>query len=260
MELREYLREMRERTPGWLERFRAGDSFDRDGFFSSRLVYYPGSGTDGHAVKVFGSAHAAHCFIYVDYGRTRADLESQLADPTQRFRGYHTLSRLELDPSHVVPSSWVPHAPSGRAGGDAHARAPTFAFLEVLERDDEHDDAHGAHRLAILFLGADGIATYDVLFCQNSGSPPFAVVIQDHGFGGNYDRFGREGLLEQIATRSDVLPPFQLVAEDSVAWHGYLPVRDVAGERGGTHGRLRALFARSGAAGRVAPRWPRSMP
>ena len=39
----------------------------------------------------------------------------------------------------------------------AVARTP-FGFLEVLERDHEFDDNHGARRLAILFLGADGIA------------------------------------------------------------------------------------------------------
>jgi hypothetical protein len=38
------------------------------------------------------------------------------------------------------------------------------AFLEILERNVELDDCHGARRLAIIFLCADGIASYVVRF------------------------------------------------------------------------------------------------
>jgi hypothetical protein len=78
--------------------------------------------------------------------------------------------------------------------------------LEVLERDRALDDSHGAHRLAILFLGVNGIAAYKALFCQENGTPPFAIVLQDHGTGGNYDRFGHGGSLERIAKTYDVIP------------------------------------------------------
>ena len=70
--------------------------------------------------------------------------------------------------------------------------------LEILQRESGLNDAHGPSRLAILFLGADAIATYDALFCQGDGTrSPYVVVLQDHGFGGNYDSFGEGGTLEQ---------------------------------------------------------------
>ncbi len=56
-----YLRGFCEEIPAWLGQFRKGDTFPRQQFFASRVVYYPGAGNDGRPVRVFGSTHAAHC-------------------------------------------------------------------------------------------------------------------------------------------------------------------------------------------------------
>jgi hypothetical protein len=247
MTLYEYLRGLRENIPAWLDQYRDGMPFSREEFFGSRVIYYPGSGTDGHPVKVFGSTHSAHCFVYADYGITQTALEAELGHPRHGFRGYHRLARLQLRETDLVPNGWTPHVRIGEVPPDKHqlpaavAAAP-FGFLEVLERDREFDDDHGARRLAILFLGADGIAAYDALFCQVAHhSPPFAVVLQDHGFGGNYDRFGRGGLLERIARRCNVVPRWLLVAENTDPWHGFQRV-DVDGDPGGMHHHLRFLY------------------
>lgn len=243
---REYLRENPEPMPGWLSQSTNGDSFPRAAFFGSRIVYYPGSGTDGHPVKLFGSAHAAHCFVYVDYGRTQEELEMALEHPEHGFLGYHRLARVHLRERDLVPDGWKSHvAPDELNVASARnfatvAEAP-FGFLEVLERSLDH----GAKRLAILLLGADGIATYDALFCQNQKQrPPFSVVLVDHGFGGNYGRFGRDGLLERIAQRCEVLPELLLVAEYTEAWKGFERVPGVERDRGGMHNERRCLYTR----------------
>ena len=73
-----------------------------------------------------------------------------------------------------------------------------FGWFVALDRQGGGED-HGPQRLAILFIGGDGIASYDALYCQRDGTPPaFLAVIQDHGFGGNYNRFGQDGLLETV--------------------------------------------------------------
>lgn len=246
MTLYDYLgNELREDTPGWLDDVRSGERFPREQFFSSRVVYYPGSGSDGHPVKLFGSTHSAHCFVYADYGMAQDALESRLEDPSHGFRGYHTLARLQLSERDLVPAGWTPHVHAGEAPQGGHgfavAVAP-FGFLEVLERDDEFDDNHGARRLAILFLGADGIATYDALFCQElHHSPPFAVLLEDHGFGGNYDRFGRGSLLERIAMECDVVPRWLLAAKNTGPWNGFERVPGVDADCGGMHATPRFL-------------------
>lgn len=249
MSLDEYLHSLREAVPSWLGQFRPGDAFPREAFFESRVVYYPGSGTDGHAVKVFGSSHSAHCFVYVDYDVTQESLEAALEHPRHAFQGYQCLARLQLHPSDRVPGGWKPHVSMDELPtvgyGFAGVMDKPFGFLEVLERDPGRDDRHGARRLAVLFLGADGIASYDALFCQDHGrSAPFAVLLQDHGFGGNYDRFGRGGLMERIARESGALPAWLLVGENTRAWQGYERVPGVNGDRGGRRHHVRSLYAR----------------
>jgi hypothetical protein len=98
----------------------------------------------------------------------------------------------------------------------------------------------------VIFLAADGFAAYEALFCQPPGStPPFAVVVQDHGFGGNYDRFGRGGHLERIARELNAYPRFLWSAESEGSWEGYSRVSGAGAAMGGMHGNARYLWERA---------------
>ncbi len=201
---------------------------------------------DGHPVKVLGSTHAAHCFVYADYSVSKETLQAELAHLRYRFRGYTTLARIPLAERDIAPHSWVKHVQPSEVKPSAYSFAdvPPFGFLEILDRDHGLDEAHGARRLAVLFLGADGFAAYDALFCQTNGNSPFAVEVVDHGFGGNYDRFGQGGLLEKLARRCGVFPAWLIVAENTEPWEGYDRVSGVDGDRGGMHNDLRFLWRR----------------
>jgi hypothetical protein len=240
------LSEDKEACPEWLMKLTPGSTFERSDFFKSRVVFYPGSGHDGHAVKLFGSTHAAHCFVYADYlievSEITASLDRPKLNHTEHFNGYHTLVRITLSPESIIPAGLKPLRPDQEW---AKPRIKPYGFLEVLERDQGLTDEHGANRLAILFLGADGHATYDALFCQANGTPsPFAVFIQDHGFGGNYSPFGHGGLMEEIAITTQVWPHWLVVAENSSAWEQYEPMPDVDADRGGMQGNRRRLYQR----------------
>jgi len=116
-----------------------------------------------------------------------------------------------------------------------------FGLWAVLERKAEVGDDHGPDRLAILVVGGDGIATYDALFCQAHSTPPaYAIVLQDHGFGGNWTHFGGDSLLWQLAAARP--PPWLLVADNTQAWPAYERVSSP--DTGGMHGNARALFQR----------------
>jgi hypothetical protein len=233
---------MAQQVPPWLGAFQPGEAFEREQFFASRIVYYPGSGTDGQPVQLFGSTHSAHSFVYADYGLTKAAVEAALEHPKHRFLGYHTLASLDLTEFDLLPDGWIPHI-TYPAEVALFAGASPFIFLVVLERDPEFDDNHGPRRLAILFLGADGIATYDALFCQEGRkSTPFAVVLQDHGFGMNWNKFGGGGLLEHVAMLCNVIPRWLLVAENTQSWEGFERVPGVGEDRGGEHATLRFLY------------------
>ena len=139
MPLPEYLRGMREQTPLWLNEFQTGGAFPREPFFASRIVYYPSSGTDGHPVKLFGSSHSAHCFVYADYGITQDAVEAELRDPDHGFHGYYSLARLHLAEANLTPNGWVPHVPPGYMApqGQGHVGAdPIRIKLRVYSEID----------------------------------------------------------------------------------------------------------------------------
>jgi hypothetical protein len=242
--LHDYLKQCAQPVPSWLMAFRQGDPFPRADFFAAN-AYYPGHGDDGHAVKVFGSAHIVHCFVYADKGMSRAEVQRSLGD--RGFLGYHTLHQQDLREEDLTPNGWRPHIPPGEFDPERmlpESRFMPYGLFVVLQRDDDKDDSHGPERLAILFLGADGHATYDALFCQAGGNAPLAVLIQDHGFGGDYSSFGRGGIMERIATSTARLPRFLLVAEGTDPWVGYSRIPGVAPDCGGMYATPRYLYER----------------
>ena len=62
----EVLEQDQEDYPDWLQQTKAADNAALANFFSSRVVYYPGSGTHGRAISSFGASHSAHCFLHID--------------------------------------------------------------------------------------------------------------------------------------------------------------------------------------------------
>ena len=193
---------MPEEMPRWLGSWAPGHSIDIAEFFAARVVFYPGSGTDGQPVKFFGSRHAAHCFVFADYGITKDYLLKELGDAGHPFTGYESAGRQELKERELTPIGWIPHIqPTGAPRGPQAPGAP-YAFIEVLARRPDFTDAHGPKRMAILFLCADGVAAYDALFCQPQARAPFALVLQDHAWGGNWTRFGSGGSLDHLAAAS----------------------------------------------------------
>ena len=233
-----------ESLPIWLRAWEPGSSIQLEDFLASRVVFYPGSGTDGQPVEFFGSKHAAHCFAYVDYGVAKNHVLGELGETGHPFKGYQRLGRTDLRECDLTPAGWVPHVQADDAARGPFEPVAPYAFIEVLERRADFDDTHGPLRLAILFICADGIAAYDALFCQGRAKAPFALVLQDHGWGGNWTRFGRGGRLEQLASTMAQLPGLLLVAENTDVWDGYSSNEGTTGKGGGVHGFRRQLWRR----------------
>jgi hypothetical protein len=237
-QIHDYLKtRFKEPEPSWLQLAdRLGEPDVRrqflEGFLTSRIVYYPGAGSDGQPVHLFNKTHTAHAFIHVDQWTTRKELETMMTPaPGERrrgFRGYRKLAVCNLAPSELAPYPLRAHAGWHEVAGArtfvGKNRDYGYAVLYVFERLPEFGDDHGAKRFALIYLKADGFAAYDALFCQRGSiARPFCVVVQDHAFGGNWNQWDRGGLLEGIATRAGVRPPLLLVAHSSREWEGYRP-------------------------------------
>lgn len=228
MELSVYLHQnCRTAVPDWLANFNPQNPDKTSNlvqsFLNSRLVFYPGAGRDGSAVQFFNEAGAAHCFLYVDYGMTQDEVEDELHH--HGFRGYSSIARLTVTKNDMGANEWKPHLRPDEVD-DRFQPVPPYALLGILEKHDEA--VAGASRLAILFLAADGHAAYDALFCQNDVGPaPFAIILQDHGFGGNWSDFGAGGAMETIARRADTFPTHLLVGDNTKTWEGFARVENV---------------------------------
>ena len=114
--------------------------------------------------------------------------------------------------------------------------------MEVFERNADKDDSWGAERLAVTFLLADGINAYEQLFVSQYKKAPWIFLLQDHGFGGSYDRFGRGGALDRIIQKVEEKPEFVICGVNTDVWGGYFRINRVLATDGGMHRTTRHLY------------------
>ncbi len=257
MNIKEFLKNSyREECPVWLKDFVPGTStLSINDFFQSRTVFYPGYGSDGHAIKIFGSSHSAHCFIYVDSFSDRKMLEQVLnSKPNNphytgyhsKILGYHSIDRINLNLTSLSEESWTANLSDTGVWAEDYLNIVPYAFIEILERDNNFDDEHGVYRMAILFIGADAHTCYKLLFCENENHRiPFCIFLQDHGFAGNYSVFGEGGVMHKFAKKNKTFPLFMMVANNTYVWSNYILIETSGYEIGGMHANVRRLYKKT---------------
>ena len=229
----EYFSADKEYIPLWLANHKKGDKVNISELLNSRMVYYPGAGTDGSPIRTFNTAHAAHVFVYVDYGYDKQKIDSELSDDA--FTGYHiyheqAVSQKELSPRtphYHVTEEEIREAISGYDMSICPNEG--FALLKIYERNEDYTDDHGAERFAILYIGADANLTYDVLFGNTDRSPYACVVCANMGSGCTC--FVRDSLMERIASRANRFPKYLLCIR-GCGWEGYGMLKTVSNTRG----------------------------
>lgn len=205
------LRNDREPIPEWL--LAAGTRCDAESltnFFSSRVVYYPGAGQDGRAFELFGATHCAHCILHIDWTNTGEDIQNTLTpNGVTGIRGYDS-ALSELNPP-VLRAEISPRINS--------------ALWTILARRPGLSDDHGPSKLAFLHVQAEAVR-----FCSKVwgrlDDDPFAVVLQEHGWGGidrQETQFGEARRLADVA-RTTALAKYLLVAHGTKPWLHYLPI------------------------------------
>lgn len=242
-----YLSQFEEEIPEWLRYYKEGAKVPFSLVMSDRIGYYPGSGYDGTLIKVCNISKSVHSFLYVDYGLSKKDLLNHLSQPNS-ILGYHSIGRIEWDEKDIMPNGQYPLNVNKRP---LHALDPKwfvdpnekpYCFTVIMERDADKDDDWGAKRFAVTFLFADGIATFYQLFCREYCKAPWIVLLQDHGFGGNYDRFGKGGILDVLMKNNEVFPEYVLCADGTTIWDGYEKVKGLPPVFGGMHHNSRQLY------------------
>ncbi len=244
----DYLKMFAEETPDWLKNYNVGDAIDMQEVLNSRILFYPGSGNDGQPIRTFNQSQCVHVFFYVDYGISRQSLENVLE--SHGFLGYHRIDRVDISKQQLIPNGWIP-APIEKKKPPRYwfveENEVPYCFVDIYERDDNYDDSHGSDRFAVIFLFADAIAAYDAIFCNNRNKPPFILVLQDHGFGGEYDSYGEKGAMKGYADFSQVYPDILLAADHTPVWSDYELAQDVPSVIGGINHNIRRLYIKKGA-------------
>jgi hypothetical protein len=155
-------------------------------------LYYPSCGFDGGVVKdcnTVASDLGIVSFIYCDYATGKdAFLEAQ-----NTFLGYHLLGCRDVTHSELIPNGWNPILPPGidkKQYMQYKADWKPFIMWSVFERDKSRDKSHGPDRFSILYLGGEGVATYNALYWTNNISARAIAIIQPGtAFGMNWTNF-----------------------------------------------------------------------
>ena len=239
-----YLKQYNENIPYWLKNYKEGMDVAFDTVMGGRVGYYPGSGFDGNLVAVANKAHCVHSFLYVDYLVEKEVLENMMDKGS--FHGYHSIGRIEWSELDIMPNGSFPitvnYTPRMSPMHFVDKTIEPYCFTEVLERNADKDDEWGAERFSITFLFADGIATYFQLFVKQFVKAPWLFLLQDHGFGCNYDRFGKDGYLDAIIRESNIRPDYVICATNTHIWDGYSRVEGTKETSGGMHNHERFLY------------------
>ena len=160
----------------------------------------------------------------MDYGLGKEELIQHPSEPNSIY-GYHSIGRIEWSEKDLMPNGQYPlnvsKAPRTPFRKPFKSDEQPYCFTEIMERNPDKDEDFGARRFAVTFLFADGIATYYQVFCMEYKKAPWIFLLQDHGFGGNYDKFGKGGLLDAIIKRNGIRPQFVICASNTRIWDGY---------------------------------------
>lgn len=174
-------------------------------------LYYPAAGLDGDPIAALAGNFLS--FVYVDYGVGQDDFLNALRSPG--FRGYEILAQRSISQQELVPHGWTPKPPTPEDGDPLRYSSwiqKPFCEWVIFERSQGYRDDHGPRRLSLLYLAADGVASFQALYLGNGQCPGGVAVIQPgHGLGMNWTNFENQNgpfgraVLTNPAGKPDVL-------------------------------------------------------
>ena len=174
-------------------------------------LYYPAAGLDGDPIAYLAGNFLS--FILVDYVVQRKTLDDELAG--RGFIGYSVYFRRSVTRQELVPNGWAPTPPRPGDGDPRQflgAMAQPYCEWIVFQRDRDRPEAHGPRRFSLLYLCADGVASFQALYGGNGVKPAAVAIIQPGtGFGLNWTDFAdpnqilARSVRENAAGQPDVL-------------------------------------------------------
>jgi hypothetical protein len=136
-------------------------------------LYYPAAGFDGDPIKNFYPY--VNSFIYVDYSVTKESFFN-------KFK-FQIIAKRSLTEQDLAPNGWQPNMSDIDGNPLKFESSISTPFCEwVIFK-------YGKKTLNLLYMCADGIATYQALYVQNNLYPTFLALIQTGVIHGNWTNF-----------------------------------------------------------------------
>jgi hypothetical protein len=235
--VKDFLNGCRVNQANWIS---LNPEFNRDTIemlFASRVVFYPGAGTDGRAIAIFNSTKSAYCFVHIDLKVSAQQVLQELSsDNSHRCAGYLPIYHEEISPTEFreILNLDMTHPKDGQ---NPNLKSVLWT---VLQREPGKSNRHGFDYLAFLHIQAEAVWACGKLW-KMSKVNPFGLILQDHGFGGTKVRFGgRDAPLHRIAEQTKN-PDYLLVAKGTKEWPHYQAVSEWSHR---VHGNQSQLFHR----------------
>jgi len=179
-----------------------------------QTLYYPGARMDLGPFEIFAGSAKLTRVIYADYGID----ESSAGSLIKSIARWKCTSFQKLNPANFGVDSWDAFWPDDPAS--LRHRQPANAFGCTAHLSNEL-----GHEVEFTYFGTEGHQTLEVLIrCRLK---PSTIVLQDHGFGLGWARFGGDSLMYRLARDLRALPRFLLIAAKTRTWPGYHQVTNL---------------------------------
>jgi len=157
-------------------------------------VYYPACYTDGRPIKYCNTIWrklGVNSFVYCDFLMSEDKFLYQL----KTVHGYHVLAHRSLSRDEYIPEGW--RLELVRKDKDRYWDTflgtredfPPFAHWAVFERNSDRNPMHGPERFSLIYIGGEGLAAFQQLYCHHHIAPKMLCFIQCWGFAGNWTDF-----------------------------------------------------------------------
>ena len=194
--------------PSWLTAIDSFSDFNKADVIQNS-VYYPGARFDSSVIHAYSGF--AHRFIFVDFDVSREDVLKTIP----KLEGYKTILLKEISKEQISDRNVSPIIPERN---DFYSRLNEYESIQdrmqydlnrmkfrgykhfciwaVYQRKESTNPGHGPERLSLLYIGGEGVATYQAIYNSN-GLFPLAIIIcgADIGFGGNWTLFEQKGAI-----------------------------------------------------------------
>ncbi len=194
-----------------------------------QVLYYPGAGTDYGPLQHFALNMDLAVAVYVDYL-----IKPEMIRDMLRSLSTTTPELQRVSPRDLACQVWADFWPDDSRSLLFAKPSRACGFMCDLQ-------IHPERSTRLIYLATEGHKTYQNLL--GTRLQPDLVVLQDHGFGGNWRDFGGFSPMYRMARAASALPPLLFSAgENTQVWPGYQAIGEPVLLRGQMHQYERRLY------------------